>query len=226
MSAQIIAKVNRYFHDELIEILSLQTGLSADQLRASVHFSILAPFYQVQFRLQQKNSALVTYRMAKVAAAAGVSRHLIDYFNKASQYQGVINMTAVLHNGDYSKIEQMICEKFGISEDQSHRILMMSTCATLAMLGESIRDKKLRLEGFQDMVNVKLPLYADALSSGLSFPAEHWANKSAELHNQRFHSEARRKRSKEKKPRFSLSFKWVFILLLSLGLAGAIYAYS
>ncbi|MFN9113725.1 MAG: hypothetical protein ACK5XN_26960, partial [Bacteroidota bacterium] len=69
-------------------------------------------------------------------------------------------------------------------------------------------------------------LYTEALSSGLNFPFEHWDSKSAELQNQLFRTQNRRKRSAEKKPRFSLPFKWIFLLLLSASILSAVYAYT
>jgi hypothetical protein len=218
MPLKIIAKIDQYFHDELIETLSNQTGLSASDLRASIHFSILATVHQVKFRIQDKNGALVTYKMAKVAAGSEVTRHLLAIFNKNGHYQGIINMTSILFNGDFFNIEKMLQERFGLSEEISNRIMVMSTCGTLSILGETIREKNLRMEGFQQMLNLKLPLYKEALSSGLNFPFEHWEAKAAELHNQLFRATNRRRRRAQKKSRFSLSFKWLFVALLSVGI--------
>jgi hypothetical protein len=220
------AKLDQYFHDELIETLAHQTGLSASNLRASIHFSILASVYQMKFRLQQTNGALVTYKMAKVAAGAEITRHLPAIFNKNGHYQGIINMTSVLFNGDFSKIEKMLQERYELSEDGANRILVMSACGTISILGETIRDRKLRMEGFREMLNLKVPLYTEALSSGLNFPFEHWEAKAAELQNQLFRAQSRRKRSAEKKSRFSLPFKWFFILLISVGIVSALYVYA
>lgn len=226
MPIKTTSKLDQYFHDELIETLAHQTGVSASDLRASIHFSILATVYQVKFRLHQTNGALVTYRMAKVAAGAEITRHLPAIFNKNGHYQGIINMTCVLFNGDYSKMEKMLQERYGLSEDAANRILVMSACGTISILGETIREKKLRMEGFREMINLKTPLYTEALSSALNFPFEHWEAKATELRNQVFRAESRRKRSAEKKSRFSLSFKWLFILLISAGIVSALYAYA
>jgi hypothetical protein len=220
------AKFDQYFHDELIETLASQTGMFASDLRASIYFSILAAVYQVKFRLQQANGALVTYKMAKVAAGAEITRHLPAIFNKNGHYQGIINMASVLFNGDFSKIEKMLQERYGLSEDTANRILVMSACGTISILGETIREKKLRMEGFREMLNLKVPLYTEALSSGLKFPFEHWEAKAAELQNQLFRAQSRRKRSAEKKSRFSLPFKWFFILLISATIVSALYAYA
>jgi hypothetical protein len=135
-------------------------------------------------------------------------------------------MTAVLYNGDFSKIEKMLQERFSLSEDISNRIMIMSTCATISILGESIREKKLRMEGFREMLNLKLPAYTEALSSNLNFPFEHWEAKAVELKNQLFRAENRKKRTAEKKPRFSLPFKWVLILILGVGIVSVVYAYT
>jgi len=135
-------------------------------------------------------------------------------------------MTSVLHNGDFSKIEKMLEEQFGLTNEISNRILIMSTCATISILGESIREKKLRPEGFREMIQLKIDGYTELLASDLIFPFYHWESKSAEVRNQLFHTENRRRRSTEKKPRFSLPFKWFFILLLSLGILSAVYAYA
>jgi hypothetical protein len=220
------AKLDQSFHDELIETLAHHTGLSSSDLRASIHFSILAAVYQVKFRLQQANGALVTYKMAKVAAGAEITRHLPAIFNKNGHYQGIINMASVLFNGDFSKIEKMLQERYGLSEDTANRILVMSACGTISILGETIREKKLRMEGFREMLNLKVPLYTEALSSGLNFPFEHWEAKAAELQNQLFRAQSRRKRSAEKKSRFSMPFKWFFILLISATIVSALYAYA
>lgn len=226
MPLKTIAKIDQYFNDELIEKLSNQTGLSATDLLPSIHFSILATVHQVKFRLQQTNGALVTYRMAKVAAGSEVTRHLLSIFNKSGHYHGIINMTNVLFNGDFSKIEKMLQERFGLSEEISNRILVMSSCGTLSILGETIREKKLRMEGFREMLKLKVPLYMEALSTGLNFPFEHWEAKTAELQNQLFRTEIRRKRTAEKKPRFSLSFKWLFVTLLSVGILSYMFIAS
>jgi hypothetical protein len=226
MPLKFTSKINYHFDDELIEKLNHQTGIPPDKLRISVHFSILATVYQMRFRLQQPSGALVTYRMSKVAAGSEVTRHLLPIFNKNGHYQGIINMANVLFNGDFSKIEKMIQERFSLSEDISNRILVMSSCATFAILGETICEKKIRMEGFREMINLKTPLYTEALSSGLNFPFEHWDSKSAELQNQLFRTQNRRKRSAEKKPRFSLPFKWIFLLLLSASILSAVYAYT
>jgi hypothetical protein len=220
------AKLNHYFHDELIQKLAHQTGMPSDKLRASIDFSILATFYQVKFRLQQPHGMLLTYRMAKVAAGSEVSRHLLAIFNKQGHNQGIINMTTVLYNGDFSKIEKMLEDRFDLSEDAANRILIMSTCGAISILGESVREKKLRMEGFREMVNLKLPIYTEEFSSAFNFPFEHWESKAAELHNQLFRTENRRKRSTEKKSRFSLPFKWLFILLVSASIFSVVYAYT
>jgi hypothetical protein len=226
MPLKTIAKIDQYFHDELIETLAHQTGLSASDILASIHFSILATVHQVKFRLQQTNGALVTYRMAKVAAGSEVTRHLLAIYNKSSHYHGIVNMTNVLFNGDFSKIEKMLQERFGLSEDISNGIMVMSSCGTLSILGETIREKKLRMEGFREMLNLKVPLYREALSFGLNFPFEHWEAKAAELQNQLFRAESRRKRTTQKKPRFSLSFKWLFVTLLSMGILSCMFMAS
>ena len=220
------AKLDQYFHDELIETLAHQVGLPPEKLRAPIHFSILASVYQMKFRLQQTNGALVTYRMAKVAAGAEITRHLPAIFTKNGHYQGIINMTSVLFNGDFSKIEKMLQERYDLSEDAANRILVMSSCGTISILGETIREKKLRMEGFREMLNLKVPLYKEALSSDLNFPFEHWEAKAAELNNQLFRAESRRKRSAEKKSRFSFPFKWLFILILGVGIVSVLYAYA
>jgi hypothetical protein len=226
MTLDIKAKLNHHFNDELIKLLTHQIGMHANDLVASIHFSILATVYQMKFRLQQTNGALVTYRMAKVSVGAEVTRHLIAIFNKHGHYQGIINMTNVLYNGDFSKIEKMLQERFGVSEEIANRILVMSTCGTISILGETIREKNLRMEGFREMINLKTPLYTEALSSGLNFPFEHWDSKSAELQNQLFSAQNKRKRRTEKKPRFSLSIKWIFFLLLSASILSVVYAYT
>ena len=137
MPSKFQAKINQHFHDELIQTLAHQTGLPPEKLRASIRFSILATVYQMKFRLDQPKSMLVTYRMAKVAAGAEITRHLISLYNKQGHYQGILNMTSVLHNGDFSKIEKMLEDQFGLTNDISNRIIIMSTCATISILGES-----------------------------------------------------------------------------------------
>jgi hypothetical protein len=226
MPLKFKAKIDQHIHDELIEELAHQTGMPGSNLHASIYFSILATVHQVNFRLQEKNGALVTYKMAKVAAGAEVIRHLPSIFNKQGHYQGIINMTNVLFNGDISNIEKMLQERFGLSEDVANRILIMSTCGTISILGETIREKKLRMEGFREMLKLKVPLYMEALSSGLNFPCDHWEAKTAKLHNQLFRAESRRKRTAEKKPRFSLSFKWLFVTLLSVGILSYMFIAS
>jgi hypothetical protein len=216
MPLKFKAKIDQYFHGELIETLAHQTGRSDTNLHASIYFSILATVHQVKFRLQEKNGALLTYKMAKVAAGSEVIRHLPSLFNKQVRYQGIINMTSVLFNGDFSNIEKMLQERFGLSVDESNRILIMSTCGTISILGETIREKKLRIDGFREMINQKIPVYSDALSSNMNFPFEHWEAKAAELQNQFFRTENRRTRSIRKKSLFKFSFKWGFVIATSL----------
>jgi hypothetical protein len=226
MLLNFTAKINHHFHNELIEKLVHQTGISSDKIRVPIQFSILATLYQVKFRLQQQYGMLLTYRMAKVAAGSEVPRHLLAIFNKQGHNQGIINMTTVLYNGDFSKIEKMLVDRFGLSEDVANRILIMSTCSAISILGETIREKKLRMEGFREMINHKLPLYREELSSVVNFPFEHWDSKAAELQNQLFRTDNRKKRSTEKKSRFSLPFKWLFILLVSASVFSFVYAYT
>jgi hypothetical protein len=226
MSLKIKAKIDQHFHNELIEALVHQTGLHGTNLRDSIYFSILATVHQVKFRLQEKYGALVTYKMAKVAAGAEVIRHLPSLFNKQGHYQGIINMTSILFNGDFSKIEKMLQERFGLSEDVANRIMIMSTCGTISILGETIREKNLRMEGFREMIQLKLPDYINALSNGLNFPFIHWESKEAELINQLFRSEARRKRTTEKKSKLSLSFKWLFLVVVSVGILSYLFIAS
>lgn len=223
---KIKSKLDQYFQDELIEKLAHQYLVSTIDLRSSIYFSILATIHQVKFRLQQSNGAYVTYRMAKVAAGSEIIRHMSALFHKQGHYQGIINMTNVLFNGEFSKIEKMLQDQFGVSEDLANRILVMSACGTLSILGESIREKKLKMEGFREMLNLKTSLYTEALSMGLNFPFKHWESKAAELQHQVSRTESRRKRSTEKKSRFSMSFRWIFILLISVGILSVMYAYT
>ena len=174
MPLKIIAKIDQYFHDELIETLSNQTGLSASDLRASIHFSILATVHQVKFRIQDKNGALVTYKMAKVAAGSEVTRHLLAIFNKNGHYQGIINFTQILFNDNLPQIEKMLQERFNLSEYVSNRILIMTSCGIFSLFGKNILEKKLKMEGFREILNLKLPLYREEISCGLNFPFEYW----------------------------------------------------
>jgi hypothetical protein len=226
MSVQVKETISRYFTKDFVETISANAGISYDKALASIHFSILAAVHQINFRLNNASGALVAYRMAKVAGAAEISKHLLSYYNKNSHYQGIINMASVLYNGDLTKIEKMLEDRFGLSEEMSNRILIVGTCATLAMLGERIKAKKIKPEGFREMVQLKLPAYTEALSSGLNFPFIHWESKEAALKNQLLRSAARRKRTSEKKSRFSLSFKWLFIAVVSVGILSYLFIAS
>lgn len=223
MSVQVKETISRYFTKDFVETISANAGISSDKVLASIHFSILAAVHQIKFRLNNPSGALVTYRMAKVAGAAEISKHVLSYYNKNTHYQGIINMTSVLYNGDLTKIENMLQERFGLSEDISNRILITSTCATMSMLGERIKAKKIKPEGFREMVQLKLPAYIESLSNGLNFPFIHWESKEAELKNQLFRSEARRKRTTEKKSKLSLSFKWLFLFVVSVGILSYLF---
>ena len=223
MPLEVNAIINQYFSKDLAETLSGFSQTPSDKLFNAVRFSSLAAVHQLKLRLQNASGAEMAYRMAKVAGGTEVLKHLPAYYNKHSHYQGIINMTSILYNGDLSKIEAMLEERFGLSTDVANRVLIMSTCATLAIFGERVKSKRIRLEGFREMVDQKLPVFTDVLASGVDFPFIHWETRQAELRNQLFKSESRKKRPTEKKSRFSLSFKWLFATLLSVGILSYIF---
>ena len=226
MPLEVNSIINHYFTKDLAETLSGFSRIPSDKLFRAVRFASLAAVHQLKLRINNPLGAQMAYRMAKVAGGTEVLKHLPDYYNKHPHYQGIINMTSILYNGDLSKIEQMLEERFDLTTDVANRVLIMSTCATLAIFGERIKSKRIRLEGFQEMFNQKLPVFTDVLAAGMDFPVIHWETRQAELRNQLFRAESRRKSNAEKKPRFSLSFKWLFVTLLSVGILSYIFIAS
>ena len=175
---KIKEKIDKYFDDELIVTLSNQNDLSVINLRSSIYFSVLATIHQMKLRSQDSDGALITYNMAKVAAGNKVTRNLLAFFYKHSHYHGIINFTQILFNHNLSQIEKMLQERFNLSEYVSNRILIMTSCGTFSLLGKNIFEKKLNMEGFREILNLKLPLYREEISCGLNFPFEYWeANK-------------------------------------------------
>jgi hypothetical protein len=171
---KIKEKTDKYFDNELIDTLSNQNDISVINLRSSIYFSVLATIHQMKLRSQDSDGALITYNMAKVAAGNKVTDNLLAYFYKHSHYQGIINFTQILFNDNLPQIEKMLQERFNLSEYVSNRILIMTSCGIFSLFGKNILEKKLKMEGFREILNLKLPLYREEISCGLNFPFEYW----------------------------------------------------
>ncbi len=196
---EIKEKINKYFDNELIITLSNEHGLSVNNLRSSIYFSVLATIHQMKLRSQDSGVALMFYNMSKVAAGSKVKRNLLAFFYKHFRYQGIINFTKTLFNDSLPQIEKMLQERFNLSEYVSNRILIMTSVGTFSILGENILEKKLTMEEFREFLNLKLPLYREAISCDLNFPFEHWEANKADLQNQIIRAENRIKlRAKRK----------------------------
>jgi len=171
---EIKEKIDKYFDNELIITLSNEHGLSVNNLRSSIYFSVLATIHQMKLRSKASDGALITYNMAKVAAGNKVSHNLLAFFYKHSHYQGIINFAQILFNDNLHQIEKMLQVRFNLSEYVANRILIMTSVGIFSLLGENILEKKLNMEGFRENLNQNLPLYREEISYGLNFPFEYW----------------------------------------------------
>ena len=196
---EIKEKIDKYFDNELIITLSNELGLSVNNLRSSIYFSVLATIHQMKLRSQDSGVALMFYNMAKVAAGSKVNRNLLAFFYKHFSYQGIINFTKTLFNVNLPQIEKMLQDRFNLSEYVSNRILIMTSVGIFSLLGENILEKKLTMEEFREILNLELPLYREAISCDFNFPFEHLEANKADLQNQIIRAENRIKlRAKRK----------------------------
>ena len=203
--------LQKYPLDKISEL----SGKSPELLQKVFRFCTLAAVHQVQFRLQQLHSRQVTYKTARVAAASGISKHLFEIYQKDSHHQGIINMTAILFNGNLPKVEQMIKDAYGLSDEEASASLVFCSSATLALLGNVILTKKIKADKFFQYLTEVLPVFTEALSTGLQFPFSHWEQLKVDLVNAQFKSEQRRARSSKKGGRSLFSLKLGFLFAVT-----------
>lgn len=199
MTNDLTNSIDRYFQPELLATLSLENGIPQDTLlKASRYISLLAA-HQIKFKLEHPDSAMVTYRFARVAARSRVSLHLRALYHGDSRYQGIANMTRIIYSGDLSAITQMVEQQFSFSKDVSTRMIVMSASSMLAFLGETLVERKMKQAAFTQYVNEQIPLLDACLSGGTPFPLEYWEKRRTERSNAQFRAEKRRQMRPAKK---------------------------
>ena len=199
MTNDLTNSIDRYYQHELLSGLSSENGIPQETLLKAARYVSLLAAHQIKFKLEHPDTALVTYRFARVAARSRVSIHLRALYNGDSHYQGIANMTRVIYVGDLSAITQMVEKQFSFSTDLSSRMVIMGTSAMLALLGEALVEKRMKQAAFTQYVNEQIPFLDACLSGGTSFPFEYWEAKRTERSNAQFRAEKRRQMRAAKK---------------------------
>ena len=208
MTNDLTNSIDRYFQQGLIESLAVENGIPQETFLQAARTVSLLSVHQIKIRLENPDTAMGTYRFARVAARSRVRIHLKALYDGETQYQGIANMTRVIYAGDLSAITQMVAQHFAFSTDVSNRLVIMSTSAMLSLLGETLVEKKMKQAAFTQHVMEQIPFLEQALTVGAPFPFGYWEAKQHERENRRFKVEKRRiPRSREKKSAIKMPVK-------------------